>query len=309
MTTVISNANHTEIEVRYAWLRREQKLRRGSPKLIACVRLRDLEALYFDRYGGSLPDDEAGLDDVEIAANHIAHLAGNAEQRILAWARNWAPWLWRHEDVEPVQFAKRIATNPRRFKAATLASRLRLTEEERSRLGITTIRPFGWTDEMMAAQRQKSKRVAATTRRRAAGAIPREESAAQTQPWLAMGMSRAKWYRDGKPTSETNSYPAYSYTHMVDTNSSHLAVSPSSEGLSAEERSDQKVSVTISKAERPVPAAKPHLADEWLLNELGDISDLAGGRRRFEFLRKELIAGTLYANAIRAASCRAEIAA
>ena len=122
--------NHNEIAIRYAWHGRQQKFGRGSPKLIARIRMREIERLFVDRCGGALPDDDAGLDDLELAAHHVAHLDGNAEQHILAWASVWAPWLWRREAIDPAQFAARIAANPRRFKADTLAWRLRLTSAD-----------------------------------------------------------------------------------------------------------------------------------------------------------------------------------
>ena len=302
--------NHNEIAVRYAWHSRQRKFDRGSPKLIARIRMREIERLIADRYNGALPDDDAGLDDLELVAHHIAHLAGDAEKHILAWASMWAPWLWHRADIDPAQFAQRIAANPRRFKAGTLALRLRLMADDRTRLGITTIRPVGWTDQMMAAHRQRSKRIAATTRRRAAGSAPREESAARRQPWLAMSMSRSKWYRLGKPSPETTSCPAEEITTMVSTQSSHGIVPAREEvALREDDQSSGKASVPAFVPERPVPAMEPHLAEAWLLTEIGDIAHLAGGKRRFDFLRRELIAGTLYPSAIWAASRRMEIAA
>ncbi|KIG47302.1 hypothetical protein PU53_24700, partial [Escherichia coli] len=46
-------------------------------------------------------------------------------------------------------------------------------------------------------------------RRRAAGQLEREayeaNSLSRQKPWEAMGMSRAKWYRLGKPSPQQNS--------------------------------------------------------------------------------------------------------
>src|SRR6516225_8123738 len=75
-------ARHAEIDVRYAWLARQsgawpagesRKYPRGSPQLLCRIRLRELEALYGARYGGTLPYDDAGIDDLKIAAHHIGH--------------------------------------------------------------------------------------------------------------------------------------------------------------------------------------------------------------------------------------------
>lgn len=196
---LFTKTNHREIEVRYAWNARQQRFDRGSPKLTTRLRMRDIERLFTHRYGTELPDDDAGLEDLELAAHHIAHLDGNAERHILDWAWMWAPWLWYRDDINPEEFAHRIATSPRRYKADTLAVKLRLTKDERDALGITTIRAIGWTTQMMADLRRKKKRWREAARRRATGAKSRLDSAAQTKPWEAMGMSRATWYRRGKP--------------------------------------------------------------------------------------------------------------
>lgn len=198
-----ASAKLHEIAVRYAWNSRQQKFGRGSPKLIARVRLREIERLFAARWGGQLPDDDAGLDDLELAAHHIAHLDGDAVDHILRWAWEWAPWLWSRSDIDPVAFASRIAANPRRYKADTLAWRLRLTKDVRATLGITTIGAIDCNAEMRAAIRRKKKRNKAVAKRRAAGRIRRADyeanSLSKTRPWEVMGMSRAKWYRLGKP--------------------------------------------------------------------------------------------------------------
>ena len=195
-----SKTNHREIAVRYAWNARQQKFRRGSPRLIARVRMREIERLFAYRYGDRLPDDDAGLDDLELAAHHITHLDGNAEEHILRWAWEWAPWLWYRDDIKPEEFAHRIAQNPRRYKADTLAWRLRLTKEERGILGITTIGAIDFNKQQRADLRKKKKRWQQAARRRAAGAKSHADSDAQKRPWETMGMSRSKWYSLGKPT-------------------------------------------------------------------------------------------------------------
>lgn len=197
-------AKHHEIAVRYAWNSRQQKFGRGSPKLISRLRLRQIERLFAHRWGGQLPDDDAGLDDLELAAHHIAHLDGDAVDHILRWAWEWAPWLWHRDGIDPVAFASRIAANPRRYKADTLAWRLRLTKDVRATLGITTIGAIDCNAAMRAALRRKKKRNKIVAKRRAAGSVCRADyeanSLSKKKPWEAMGMSRAKWYRLGKPS-------------------------------------------------------------------------------------------------------------
>lgn len=72
----------------------------------------------------------------------------------------------------------------------------RISEEEQSKLKTII------STDIAAARHRKRDEV----RRRAAGAIERAEYEANAiskqKPWEALGMSRAKWYRMGKPTSQ-----------------------------------------------------------------------------------------------------------
>ena len=78
-------------------------------------------------------------------------MRGDAIGHIVAWSDKWMPDL-------PRERAKAIACDivhdPVRFKAATLAWRLHLTQEERDTLGIKTIRPFGVSDADMKERRK-----------------------------------------------------------------------------------------------------------------------------------------------------------
>jgi hypothetical protein len=60
-----------EVAHRYA------KRRRARPVPFAALRMRDLEIIFLDRYGGPLPDDDAGLGDARVAIHHLANLQGN----------------------------------------------------------------------------------------------------------------------------------------------------------------------------------------------------------------------------------------
>jgi hypothetical protein len=143
--------NHTEVDVRYAWLaRHNRKYPRGSPQLICRKRLRELEAIFAARYGAFLPYDDAGKDDLYIAARHIAHLGAGAYAHIIAWAREWMPDM---PTAEAEALAKRALADTRRpWKAGTLGWRLRLTREERAALNITTIRAFDMSEAEMIAR-------------------------------------------------------------------------------------------------------------------------------------------------------------
>lgn len=152
-----SNAKHIEISRRYAWHARQ---RRGGSKLarsqvFALVRMRELERIFQHRYVRFLPDDDAGRDDLVLAAHQVAHLKGDAVAHILAWAQAWAPWMPQSEARE---IAERVAAAPLRFTADKLAWRLRLSMVERTVLKITTIGAFDCSKSERAELRKKKDR-------------------------------------------------------------------------------------------------------------------------------------------------------
>src|SRR5262245_36293405 len=190
-------ARHAEIARRYAWhADKHRKYPRGSPALLCRIRLRELEALNKRRYGGRLPFDDAGIEDLKIVAHHIAHMGGDALGHIVAWAAEWMPDL-PHERAETL--ARAVLDDPVKFKAATLGWRLRLTEEERAALHITTIRPFGVTDKDMAERRKAKARERAARWREHQPKQPRKVPLRESRPWEALGISESTWRRRGKP--------------------------------------------------------------------------------------------------------------
>jgi hypothetical protein len=194
---------HREIARRYAWQawQREKCLRiepgrTGESKLIALIRMRELERIFSSRYGPILPDDDAGREDLMIAAHHIAHLGGDAESHIASWARLWAPWM---TDDELEAITADVMTGPRKFRADTLGRRLRLSQGEREDLAITTIGAVHFNAAQRKAARKHRRWTNERARRRAQGAKPRADYQANaiscSKPWQALGISRATWYR------------------------------------------------------------------------------------------------------------------
>lgn len=81
------------------------------------------------------------------------------------------------------------------WSAQELGDLLRLTTDERERMRVTRIRPAGMTPRKFAAYRREREAEKAKARRIAKGAIPREQSKAQLEPWAALDMSRATYFR------------------------------------------------------------------------------------------------------------------
>jgi hypothetical protein len=201
---------HREVARRYAWQAwrfhkslRVDAERTGESTLLALIRMRELERIFSSRYGPTLPDDDAGRDDLNIAAHHIAHLGGEVASHIVAWARLWAPWTATGE-LEAL--TADVVSAPRKFTADTLGWRLRLSQHEREALEVTTIRAFDLNTDQRKAARKHRRRTNEQARRRARGAKPRPEYQAnaisRSKPWQALGISRATWYRRRRSASE-----------------------------------------------------------------------------------------------------------
>jgi len=176
----------------------KHKAARRTPMQLVALRLNDLAKIFRHRYGVTLPDDDAGREDLVIAINHLANLA-RQRRHIANWIGLWTPWLTAAEQSDIVGAA---LANPQHYKADGLAWRLRLKAEERRMLGVTTI---GAIDENKAARTKRRRnldRERKAKARRAKGAIPRKvyeaNSIEQAMPWIDEGISRRTWFRRRK---------------------------------------------------------------------------------------------------------------
>lgn len=188
-----------EICHRYAKRRRER-----GPLPFAALRMRDLEAVFTNRYGRTLPDDDSGREDARIAAHHLANLPrGDQATNVISWLAHWAPWM---SPAQMGTLAAEAIEHDLKWKADTLAWRIRLTDRERKALRVTTIGAIDCGKVARAGRRKRADRANKQNRRRAESAIPRFEyeanSLAKTRPWEAVGISRATWFRRRK-TPET----------------------------------------------------------------------------------------------------------
>jgi hypothetical protein len=127
-----SAAKRVELKLRNR--RKARKRARTAPQ-IATLRLNDLARLFRARYGITLPNDDAGRDDLFVALSHLSMLSRSRE-RMARYLEIWAPWLTVAEARQTIDHA---LTEPQRWKADQLAWRMRLTAADRATLGITTI--------------------------------------------------------------------------------------------------------------------------------------------------------------------------
>jgi len=118
-----SNKHPTLPRPHWRWIRRQH----------------DLAAILDDRCGRHLPDDDSGRDYLQLLLNHLVRTSqGRMYARSHAFL--WAPWC-RPELNAMIETAVETSQHPP-ISAAMLGKALRLTAEERERLGITQIAAF-----------------------------------------------------------------------------------------------------------------------------------------------------------------------
>jgi hypothetical protein len=208
-------ALHHEID-----LDAKRKRRKRGANAKNYVRPRELERVFRDRYGATLPHDDAGIDDLFVMANHLAHL-DKPDQRIKVWVRRWAPW---HGDDETDALIEAVIAKPLKWSADKLAQRLGLDYATRTRLAITTIGAIDCGKAKRAKLRAKRNNEAKRACRAEAGASPHSASAEQTKPWIGLGISRPTYFRRLREkrqadcrieTRETDSGTAYAKHIML----------------------------------------------------------------------------------------------
>ena len=169
-------------------------------------RLGDLKRVLRSRYVHTLPDDDAGRDDLELLLDVVSFVA-NARYRMKNEVEIWAPWMSTEESYELVEHVLRKPEYLRKIKAAPLGEKLGLTYREREALGIRTIRPGDLTPEQFQEKRREKRRekdrARKLRRRRRTGAksrvVYRATSLSRQKPWERLGISRRTWERRRAP--------------------------------------------------------------------------------------------------------------
>lgn len=166
---------------------------------LAAWRVAELTRLFDARFGPVLlPATDEGELCARVMVHHLGGLQ-DAPGRIRSWFQTCAPWLGLASRERLI----RDATERRiHWTADKLAWKLRVTAAERDTLRIRTIGAIDQTRDQRAAIQAERKLERDTNRRRAQGIRQRAaylEAIAAKRPWQQLGMSRAVWYRKGKP--------------------------------------------------------------------------------------------------------------
>jgi hypothetical protein len=207
------------------------------------LRRSDIEKVIVDRHG--VPDtDDADIYLIAVATccGRITRESGKrpTHEVFAIWCEKWAP---RFGDLEQADILDQALDNPSlRLRTDDDWGRLlRLSDAERTRLGITTIGSYD-VDRKKRIQRQRVKegerrRQRAAERRRAKGAIPRDQylagSLSRTEPWKKFGISRSTYDRRIKAgiAFDESPYPHPSSYRRGDGLSSRSDSHPTTNGM------------------------------------------------------------------------------
>ena len=192
---------------------KSDNLRGFSGRQLAWHRLEDLRTLMTLR-GGVAEGDRmrhlhwqlnflllSGATNSRLMYHEAATLARAIDD---GWGYNCKELMTLYSKAKQFEAGEKVSFGDKEYPALytprndTLINLFEITDDEQREL--KTIISKG-----MALERDKDRKQAA---RRAAGAVDREtyerQSLSRQKPWEALGMSRASWYRAGKPTPLNN---------------------------------------------------------------------------------------------------------
>jgi hypothetical protein len=164
------------------------------------VRYGDVLKLIRHRYGANgVPNDDAGRPDLMELLYLTSATPAGAEKKVRNCIEIFAPWM-QGEEVEGL--VQHLTLTPDYQKARTseeLGKVLHVTNAERERLRLWSIRPCDLTTEEFAEQSKARSQKRCEAKRRAQGMRSREEYLAELKarpkPWIAEGISRRTWER------------------------------------------------------------------------------------------------------------------
>ena len=169
---------------------------RSKTEIIRRLRLGDLQKLLRSRYGPTLPNDDAGREDLR---ELLLPVSLGLEAKMPKAIEVWAPWMSADEGTQLIDQINRIPLYERKVRARRLGERLHVTNREREALKLRTIAPCDMTDMQLKELRRAKDRARKQQARRHAGSKRREvylaRSMMKSKPWTSEGISRATWFR------------------------------------------------------------------------------------------------------------------
>jgi hypothetical protein len=158
------------------------------------LRVGNLRKLLRDRYGHTLPDDDAGRADLRELLLPIS-LAPHSAIKMPKVIEVWAPWMPAAEGADLIDEINQMPPRSRKPTARLLGKRLNVTNAQRERLKLWTIAACDMSPAQALAWRKAKAKARMRQIRQSRGAKPQATSINRTEPWIAAGISRRTWYR------------------------------------------------------------------------------------------------------------------
>jgi hypothetical protein len=172
------------------------------------LRLGNLRKLFRDRYGPTLPDDDAGREDLIELLLPIS-VGPNATTKMPNAIEVWAPWMQQKEAEAIIDQINLMPIWQRKPTAGVLGERLRVTNGERERLKLWTIAPCDMGQSGMLwwrkyKDRERKRRLRQLRDQQSRAAYLAYHTASKQQPWIVLGIGRRTWYYRTKQTNCTS---------------------------------------------------------------------------------------------------------
>ena len=107
--------------------------------------LGDLRKIFRHRYGPTLPDDDAGREDLELLLRLISLSPREGEERMQFQIETLAPWMPETEAADLINNLLRLDLRLRRLSGKEAGKQVQLTNAERERLRAWSIAPVDIT--------------------------------------------------------------------------------------------------------------------------------------------------------------------
>jgi hypothetical protein len=163
------------------------------------LRYGNLRKLIQFRHGIFLPDDDAGREYLRLLLDNLSTAKHDPESKMRHAIDMLAPWMFALERERMVEFMGTLEYRERIIGAEAVGEAVRLTNEERTRLGLWLLHPIDAEKVDLVEQRKARAADRRRARRRANGVKSREvylaSSLSQQRPWEAEGISRRTWER------------------------------------------------------------------------------------------------------------------
>jgi len=151
------------------------------------MRLHNMRSYLHCRDGDTLPDDDAGENDLRELLLPIS-VGPNADLKMRKAIEICAPWMAGGKAEQLVEDINRTPIWHRKPTERVLGQRLRVTHQEWLHWRLWTITPYDWTDEQLAEWRKERDRERKRKKRLARGGQTRAQylaSFAKTKkPWV-----------------------------------------------------------------------------------------------------------------------------